>query len=150
MIKDKLENAEIYTNISEKIKQGFEWLKKADLKILEDGKYFIDGESFYANIQTYETKSDAKYEAHRKYIDIQYMIKGAELVGVTDISNCKTCVEYDSQKDLEFFDITVEEDLYSLREGEFLLFFPQDAHKPSIDYKEKNIVKKVVVKVPLD
>jgi len=150
MIKDKLLNANTYKNISAKIKQGFEWLEKNDLKSLSDGKYFIDGEKFYANIQTYETKTEAKYEAHRKYIDIQYMIQGKELIGVTDINNCKTCIEYDEEKDLEFFDTTVDEEYFSLNEGEFLLFFPQDTHKPSITYKEKRNVKKVVVKVPLD
>ena len=149
MIKDKLENAFLYHNLSENLKTGFEWLQKNDLENLEDGKYVIDGDKVYASVQTYETKNDAKYESHRKYIDIQYMIKGVEKVGVTNLSNCTSCIEYDSQKDLEFFDINLGDEYLELAQGYFLVFYPQDAHKPSIKYNTNSLVKKVVVKVAL-
>ena len=150
MIKDKLINAETYYGISKNLKKGFEWLLSQDLDNIAPDKYIIDGDKLYANIQEYETKLDAKYESHRKYIDIQYMIRGEEQVGVTDIKNCIICVEYDSEKDLEFFDCTEPEHYETLYEGEFLVFFPQDAHKPSISTKKTQIVKKVVVKVAID
>ena len=147
MIKDKLKNAELYYPISEALKTGFEWLKSNDLENIEAQKYIIEGDKVWANVQEYETKEDAKYETHRKYIDIQYMIKGREFVGVTDKSNCITCEEYNSDTDLEFMDITEKEDYQVLNEGDFLVFFPTDAHKPSINPNEKLKVKKVVVKV---
>ena len=149
MIKDRLENAEVYYNISENLRKGFIWLKSVDLKSLDDGKYEIDGEKVYASIQTYETKLEAKYESHRNYIDIQYMINGMEKIGVTDLSNCDTCVEYDSERDLEFYNINSQEEYLELLEGQFLVFYPHDAHKPSISIKEKSLVKKVVVKVAI-
>ena len=134
--------------ISENIKKGFEWLKANDLHSLAEGKYEISNDDIYANVQIYETKFDAKYEAHRKYIDIQYVIKGVEKIGVTDINNCETCVEYDENKDLEFYNIKKQEEFVELSEGYFTVFFPQDAHKPSIACgEEKSIVKKVVVKI---
>ena len=149
MIKDKLSNADIYYLLSENIKNGFKWLKSQDLDNISDGRYYIDGDNLYANVQTYETKDDANYEAHREYIDIQYMIKGKESIGVVDINKCKTCEEYNSEKDIEFF--TCKEDIpyQLLEEGVFILLYPQDAHKPSIDYKTKSTVKKVVVKVKI-
>lgn len=147
MIKDKLENAKIYYNLSENIKIGFEWLQKTDLKNIPDGKYEILGQHVYASVQTYDTKSDANYEAHRNYIDIQYMITGAEKVGVTDLSNCKVCIPYDSERDLEFYNINTAEEYLELDEGQFLLLYPHDAHKPSISKAEQTTVKKVVVKV---
>ena len=72
MIKDKLENAKIYYNISENLKKGFEWLEKTDLDQLADGRYEIDGNDVYASVQTYETKTEAKYESneHIGKIDI--------------------------------------------------------------------------------
>ena len=150
MIKDKLKNAKIYYSLSENLKKGLEWLEKTDLKILNDGKYEIAGKEVYASVQKYETKSEANYEAHRKYIDIQYVIEGREFVGVTDINNCHTCIEYDSDRDLEFFNCTKEDEYQYLREGEFLILYPHDAHKPSIDYENvKSSVKKVVVKVAI-
>jgi YhcH/YjgK/YiaL family protein len=147
MIKDKLQNAKIYYNLSENLNKGFEWLEKVDLINVEDGKYEIDGSNVYASVQTYETKENANYESHRKYIDIQYMIDGVEKVGVTDLSNCSTCIEYDSEKDLEFYNISCEEEYIDLASGQFVVLFPNDAHKPSISKKEKTTVKKVVVKV---
>ena len=147
MIKDTLKNAKNYYSISENLKKGFEWLVKNDLNKLTDGKYKIDGNRLYASIQTYETKTEANYESHRNYIDIQYMIKGAERIGITDLENCITCIEYDPERDLEFYNINCKEEYLELLEGQFMVFFPNDAHKPSISLKEKSLVKKVVVKV---
>ena len=84
MIKDKIENAHIYYNISENLEKGFEWIINTDLKTAKDWRYYIDGENIYANVQSYETKDDAPFEGHRKYIDIQYMISGVEKIGITN------------------------------------------------------------------
>ncbi len=149
MIKDCLKNAEIYYNISDKLKLGFEWLKSTDLKSAKPNKYYIDGDKIYANVQEYQTKTESKYEAHRKYIDIQYMIKGEELIGVCDKSDCKTCTAYNDSNDIEFFDCKKEDTWQKLREGDFLVLFPNDAHKPSICISSPNIVKKVVVKISM-
>lgn len=150
MIKDRLINAKLYYFLSDNIKRGFLWLEKTDLNSIADGRYEIDGENVYASVQTYETKDDAKYESHRKYIDIQYMIKGEELIGVTDSENCTTCIEYDSEKDLEFYDINTNEEFFELKSGQFMLFYPHDLHKPSIKKCQRKLVKKVVVKVAVE
>ena len=149
MIKDKLENASIYYDLSDYLKKGFLWLESVNLNNLSDGRYEIDGDNVFASIQTYEKKEDAKYESHKKYIDIQYMIDGTERVGVTNLSNCTTCIEYDNERDLEFYDINVEEEFVELSKGYFVVLYPHDAHKPSISLDEKSIVRKVVVKVAL-
>ena len=148
MIKDKLENAKTYYGISENLKKGFEWLAAQDLQNIKTGKYYISGENIYANVQEYETKADSKYEAHRKYADIQYIIKGKELVGICNYNSCETITPYDSENDVEFLGCKTKETWQSLEEGEFLVLFPQDAHKPCISPKdEKTCVKKIVVKV---
>lgn len=149
MIKDKLENAKIYYNLSENLKKGFEWLEKTDLDQLADGRYEIDGNDVYASVQTYETKTEAKYESHRKYIDIQYIVNGIEKIGVTNLDNCITCIEYDNERDLEFYNIDCDEEYIELAEGYFAIFYPHDAHKPSIAIVQPSSVKKVVVKVAL-
>lgn len=149
MIKDKLKNAKIYYNLSTNLKLGLNWLETTDLNSLIDGKYTINGDSIYASVQTYETKTDANYESHRKYIDIQYVIKGEEKIGVTDLSNCETCIEYDRERDLEFYIIKSKEEFIELKEGAFAIFYPHDVHKPSIAINQPSTVKKVVVKVAI-
>ena len=149
MIKDKLENANTYYGISENFKKGLEWLQNNDLKTLPEGKHIIDSDNVYANIQSYNTKDDAPYEAHRKYADIQLMINGSEKIGITDYSACNVIEMYDSEKDIEFLSYNKEDFYIKIQEGEFLILFPQDAHKPSINSGKKQSVKKVVVKIKL-
>ena len=149
MIKDTLKNSKIYYNLSDNLKKGFEWLVKTDLKNISDGKYEIDGQKVYASVQTHETKLDAKYESHRNYIDIQYIISGNEKIGVTDLDNCSTCTAYDPERDLEFYDINSQEEYIELSQGQFAVFYPHDAHKPSIAIMKPSIVKKVVVKIAI-
>ncbi len=146
MIKDNLSRAEVYCNISENLKKGFEWIKNNDLKNMSDGRYQID-ENNYANVQTYLTKDDAPYEAHRDYIDIQYMISGEELSGVTDYSNCSVEEKYNKEKDIEFLFCKSQEEFHKIKEGEFFVFFPHDAHKPALKVNLNKTVKKVIVKV---
>ena len=146
MIKDDIKRAEVYYNISANLKKGFEWIKKNDLKNLPDGRYEIS-DKIYANLQSYQTKDNAPYEAHRDYIDIQYMVSGEEVSGVTDYSNCSTIENYDKEKDIEFLKINVDEKFYQIKEGEFFVFFPHDAHKPALKLREPQNVKKVIVKV---
>ena len=151
MIKDNLENAEIYFNISKNLQKGFEWLINSPLENLTDGKYLIEGENIFANIQSYETKDKAPFEAHRKYIDIQYMVKGCEKIGITNYKNCKTEIEYNSEKDIEFLQCnTTKKDFLTLNEKEFMVFFPQDAHCPALSIEENQFVKKIIVKVKID
>ncbi len=146
MIKDRLVNAECYYGLSDGIRTAFEWLKNSDLESLPDGKYLIDGDKIYANVQMYETKEDALYEAHRRYIDIQYIVNGAERIGVVNYSDCSCEEAYDKERDIEFLNCTYDS-FQVLNASEFLLLFPHDAHKPSLSIDKKSAVKKVVVKV---
>ena len=149
MIKDELINCETYCSLSNNIKNGFEWLKNTDVKNIPDGRYYIDGENVFANVQTYLTKDDAPFEGHRKYIDIQYMITGAEKIGLAHYKDCETTEKYNEEKDIEF--LSCKSDCWEemLKEGEFLIFYPQDAHQPALDLGDKKEVKKVIVKVAI-
>ena len=145
MIKDNIKRAKIYYGLSENLRIGFEWLKNTDLASKPDGKYVIS-DSVYANIQTYETKNTAPYEAHKKYIDIQYMIDGQEMFGVKDYSDCKIKEQYNPETDCEFLEANSQDELSKLNTGEFVVFFPHDAHKPALKFQNQRRVKKVIVK----
>ena len=84
MIIDKIENAHLYKGLSKRIEKAFEYIRATDLKNIKPGKYEIDGENIFALISEYKTKSEqeGKLEAHRKYIDVQYVISGEEIDGI--------------------------------------------------------------------
>ena len=150
MIKDKLINANTYYGLSKRIEQGLKWLKEQDLLNIECKKHYIESDSLYVNVQEYAPKQDADYEAHRRYADIQYMIKGSEKIGITNLNNCSATIPYDKNADIEFLKNNGKDLYIDLNEGEFMIFYPQDAHKPSIKNDYNGTVKKAVVKVLID
>ena len=149
MITDTIQNAENYYKLGENFQKGFEFLKNTDLKNLENGKYQIDGENVFVSVQDYTTKpeSEGKFEAHKKYADIQFIIKGEEKIGYTNIQNCTPSTFYDDTNDIVFLEGSG--DFITARENTFLIFLPQDAHMPCILTDSPVYVKKAVVKVKI-
>ena len=91
-------------------------------------------------------RSEARLEAHRKYIDIQYVISGVEEMGWKARSRCqRPHDQYDAEKDIEFF-ADVPDNYVTVLPGQFVVFFPDDAHAPLIGTGE---VHKIVIKVPI-
>jgi YhcH/YjgK/YiaL family protein len=146
MIRDKIKYYNEYDRLPNDIKKGLEYIFKTDFSKLEDGRHELFGEN-YINIQTYTTKDDADFEAHREYVDIQYIISGEEQIGVTSYDNCKTTIEYNPLKDIEF--LSGEGTYFTLKEGEFMILYPEDAHKPSIKTDVPSTVRKAVAKIKL-
>ncbi len=152
MIKDNIENYKIYSGLSYGIKLGLEYLKNTDFSKVENGKYLLNDEVVYANVQDYTSKKleDGKFEAHRNYIDIQYIAEGEEQIGVGDISNYKSFIKYVEENDIEFLN-PIDENFSTfikLKKGDFAIFYPHDAHMPQIAIDDnQKYVKKVVIKV---
>ena len=115
------------------------------------GRHAIAGEDAYASVFSYDTKpqNEGVYEAHRKQIDVQILLKGRESVYVTDIDGLSVRTEYDEEKDYALFnDPERRPGAAPLTEGFFAVFFPNDAHKPSLHYgASSENVKKMVVKI---
>ena len=149
---NKRELATYYLMNPERWKKAFDFLKDNDLTSLEPKRYDIDGDNLYALLSEYVTKNeeDARFEAHRKYIDIQYVIKGSELMSLAPISQVSEILEpYDESKDIEF--VTVKESTsYEATPDKFFIFFPSDAHRPSVKIGENQMVRKVVIKLRID
>ncbi len=132
-----------------KIQKAIEYLKNTNFNNLPDGKINIDNE-IWANLQTYYTKEDALFEAHRKYIDIQFMLAGQEKISVCDYKNCTTEIAYDEDKDIEFLTANSWDDI-EMKTGDFLILYPENAHKPSISINnDVHHVRKLVIKVPVN
>ena len=149
MILDKLENAELYSSISENLKKGFDFLKNTNLAALEIGKYEIDGKNVFAIVSEYDSKAhqDCRLEAHRVYADIQYIVSGREAIGFASLNGQTVTSEYLPEKDIVFF--SGETTQMIVEAGMFAVFYPQDVHRPCMQINGPEKVKKVVVKVKI-
>jgi len=148
MIIDLLENAERYFPVYKGLDKAFDYLRTTPLADIAPGKYTIDGENLFAIVQEYETMPAAneQMEAHKKYIDVQYMIRGSELVGHALYEQQMVSKEYDAEQDFMLF-ADKPSFFTAMSQGTFMVFFPTDLHMPCIQHPEAAKVKKVVVKV---
>ena len=149
MILDTIENYQLYKAINERIAKGFDFLRTTDLNAIPSGKHDIDGDTIFALVQEYQTKplSECKLESHKKFIDIQYMIRGEEMMGVTTQNNQKI-IEVNEEKDYTFYECTTS--LVRVSKGLFTIFFPADLHQPCVQTESAAEVKKVVIKVMME
>lgn len=147
MIIDHIKNIGLYTNLSERIALALKYIAETDFSTVEKGKYEIDGDSIYAAVSEYQTKtiSECKIEAHKKYIDVQFIISGKEAMGLTLLNNQQPSIPYDNEKDCVFYNEPTS--LLNFEAGMFAIYFPHDLHQPCISIGEGCVVKKVVVKV---
>ena len=146
MIIDTLENVKKYfknQNLANAI-QNF----LADAENKQVGKHDIYGGTF-AKVQEYTTKliENVKMEAHVKYLDLQYIHSGKEIVITKQKGDDKPVVEYNEIKDVEFY-LPTNFESNKLNQGCFALIFPEDLHQCIADGQPINI-KKVVVKIPV-
>lgn len=148
MILDTLQNANLYEGLDSNLRLGLEYLKNTDFSSLEMGKYEIKGDEVFAILQTYDTKEekDCRLEAHKKYVDIQYMVSGDELMGVVPFDEQEVS-EALPDNDVTFYKGTGAPIL--VKEGNFTIFFQTDVHAPGIRVKTSEKIIKVVVKVQL-
>lgn len=149
MVVDIISKQNLYKGLSDRIAKGLELLKNTDFLKLADGKYQIEGDNLFYLVQRYKTKkaSEAKFEAHKNYIDIQAIIMGKEIIGFEYIENLKEVVPY--KEDVHFFETPKKYTEARLSEGMFALFYPGEAHIPMCDYDKQNDVLKIVVKVKI-
>ena len=146
MILDSLSNSMCYAEKHPLFQAAFDFLADKELDRLPPGKYILNADSLYAVVSRDEGRGRdaARLEAHRRYIDIQFVAAGEELIGWRDLSSCRTRAQaYDSGKDIEFF-ADEPERWVSVPPGSFAIFFPEDAHAPLAGCGP---VRKVVVKV---
>lgn len=151
MIKNSLKYTKYYYNLSENLKAGLNFLENNDLTSMQNGKYEIIGNDVYASIQEYTTKAetDCRWEAHRKYIDIQCIIKGSEKIGIGEIQDFGAIELYDETKDVEFLKTNKKYQTTTLYSNDFVIFYPHDVHMPQIAENTPEYIKKVVVKVKI-
>lgn len=130
------------------VSEAVEYIKSLDTDKLNPGKYVVN-ENFYYTVQEYCTKpeSECKIESHRKYIDIQYIVAGSEIMKISDISSLEQISEYDAEKDVMFWKPEQNAASIELVKGSMIVLYPNHAHMGCIEIDEPVKVRKIVGKV---
>lgn len=149
MIADTLTQSNRYNVLSPRFAAAFEFLKKLPANQAA-GRYELDGDNCFALVQSYKTKphAEAKFEAHKKYIDIQFVQSGKETLFWAPLNVLTETVQsYAVANDIAFYGTPGQVTPINLRAGEFVIFFPEDGHAPGLEYGGVMEVRKVVIKV---
>lgn len=147
---DVAEFSSRYSANPERWNKAFQFLSTPDLASKEPGRYELDGTNLFVIVQEYPAKEEdsTRFESHKVYADIQYVVDGREQIGVAPLASTEVIVPYDESKDIAFY--RAKENNYRLATAErFFIFFPDDAHRPGFKVADGEQVKKIVVKVKL-
>ena len=131
------------------LERAFAYLESASVESKAPGRHEIDGERMYSIILEDKTLAPetAEFEAHRKYIDVHYLIRGQEMIGSATIASLRQIKPYTPEDDAEIYERPGKYRRLILKPGEFAVFFPGQAHMPGCYTKRSEEIKKVVVKV---
>lgn len=141
-----------YAKNPERWNRAFSWLNETDLQKVPAGKYLLDDDKVFVSVNEGITKDkdEIKWEAHLKYIDIQYVSIGREIIGVAPLSKAISIEPFSQEKDIGFYEVPEADcSYYTAEPGIFFIFFPQDVHRPGIKAKTADAVKKIVIKIKI-
>jgi len=150
MVVDTLKNIEQYKGLSPDIYAGLQFLANAKSEI-ELGIYPIN-KNVKAIVSSYATVDEFErgYESHKKVIDIQYPIIGLERVKWSPIENMNVNIPYDELKDRTFFKDPSQQGTHvDIGNGIFAIMYPEDGHGPQHKVGEKEVIKKITIKVSI-
>jgi YhcH/YjgK/YiaL family protein len=153
MIVSDLEHIDAQAEMTRSLTKAVEFLRLHDIQNLPDGKVEIDGDRVFALVQHYETimTDTPSFEYHRKYIDLQYIISGAEVIGWAPVERMTITQAYDEEKDVCFGSVEKGKrtPLY-LQAGQVAVLYPEDGHAPKLAAGASSRVMKIVVKVAVN
>jgi YhcH/YjgK/YiaL family protein len=146
MILATLADADRYVALHPRFARAFEFLRHTDLNALAAGKHAVQGEDIFVIVEACagRTRTEAKLECHRRYIDIQLVLEGIDEMGWKPVAECvNPSTDYDAARDIRFFN-DAPSSWVATPAGSFCLFFPDDAHAPLVS---AGFIRKVVVKI---
>lgn len=126
------------------------YIQNHDIHLLEKGQHLIRGTDFYVNILEYTTQSEKHciWEAHKKYLDVHYIIEGEEYINVSNTFDMK---EFEYNEDADYLKIDgICQNQLLLKSGILLLLDTNDAHKTGIQKNGSCFVKKAVFKIKIE
>lgn len=147
MIFGNIQNVNRYYGLSKHLNKALDYMVATDFSAMEAGRYDVDGDNVFAMVQHYQTKPAREnlWEAHRNYVDVQFMVAGKELFGYAKLEDLTPCSDYDSQGDGQAFQGTGT--WLPMVAGDFAVVWPEDGHMPRCTLEQDENVVKVVIKV---
>lgn len=149
MIYDIWKNRDIYAKVHPLFAEGFAYIESCLKDYPEPGIYEIHGKDLFAKVLEYTTGQHGNYETHDQYIDIQYLAVGKEYVYLAKRADLQATGEYDEVDDVQFYGDDALQSHIVFEAGSFAIFFPDDAHKPSMQIETPVNARKIVLKVKL-
>lgn len=132
------------------ILRALAYLKETDFDTVEPGRHDLDGSDMFVLVSDLTTKPAAELrpEIHRNYIDVQFLCRGSERIGVAvDTGNNKVAEDLLDEKDILFYEGMENETAVEMTPGSFAVLFPSDVHRPGCQSSRPEAIRKVVVKV---
>lgn len=148
LVKPQIDSAEI----KRKVDFAFSHLQHVNISEADVGKKVFVNDDFYYSVLEYMTKSEdeAKLESHRKYVDIQIIVKGEERMDIADVSRLTIKENYNPDDDVMFWNIPERMARLTLKAGDYIILYPENAHRGAIQVGgESQRVLKIVGKVKL-
>lgn len=148
MIADSLPHAARYLVLHPLFRTAFDYLRNFP-RGAPDGRHPIEGDRLFALPQSYETapSTEKRFEAHRRFIDIQFVLSGEEVIQHSPTERLEVSEPYHDERDVVFFRDPVSASPTLLRAGDFAIYFPHDGHKPGCLHTTPMAVRKIVIKV---
>jgi len=150
MIFGNINQEKTYEFLPENVKACFKYVKEYDLLNYEKGTHKIDGDNLYVNVAEYTTvkREERFWEAHKKYIDVHMIIEGKESI---DVSFCDDMQIKSFDENRDFVELTGEEKatVNLINKGDFLICYPEDAHRTAIICQQSQTIKKAIFKIKL-
>ncbi len=150
MIVDTFSNLELYKDLLPQMLLVKKFIEDHQHEEnMECCKYFIDDENIFALVQEYVTKnsSEVNWESHRKYIDVQFILRGTEKIGYSQRDALTLIEDFGADNDIAFYTGPRNYTDITLSEGMFAVFYPGEAHLPCCISETASKVKKIVFKI---
>ncbi len=149
MIVDRIEHIGLYASLLPALGTAAGFLQSVRASGLADGDLSIDGERVFGFVRDFALSGEGelRYESHRRYIDIQYVLGGGEEILCARTEELSVTTPYDADRDIAFHGDARAFTRIVVREGEFALFFPWDAHKPCCRTEGYAQSRKLIIKI---
>ncbi len=141
-----------FTYLDEVLRAGSEANRRLHALAAGESKRIELVGGMYAMEQVYETKarSAGLFESHRRFIDVQVVVVGEEIMEVAEIGLLPAKTAYDAEKDFLLYGDYAQASVLRFRAGEAAVYFPNDGHMPCLRAgADAVLVRKTVIKVPV-
>lgn len=152
MIVGSLQDLPLYRGLYQNLDTLIDWLADNDPAALDCGRHDIDGDRVYANVMEAVTRpeSEAHYETHRRYMDLQIDVEGREAFKVS-LGPTTVVQPYDEESDFDLVDAP-DGIAGDLDRGCFAIFMAGEPHMPTLQFPDdgERPVKKICFKILVD